>query len=304
MQENNNLLAEINKKRNLLNKDANSLSRGKINAFEDITIKTPDLRIPIHGFYTCISWLYVTYYESGSLTIKFLSERAIAYGLDDNNTIEQHRKVVHNFRTILQHNINRGNREDIAKEHNCYRWLKQKLSQKHDTEKYWPVNEDGWKEILTQLLEEAYSLFDICHQALVNIQNDEFTDDIINIWITRSSINFSKVEWENVLSNVAKDLGLEYLRLSEYTNKHLQKWNKQIATLKDGFDFDFEARRIIELSIINDDKLPLPITGDDIITEFNISPGPRVREYLKKAQEIFLKSPCDKTRLLEKLKDH
>jgi len=303
MQESDKILAEITNKRNLISKKAKILSKGKIVAFKDITLVKPFLKIPIHGFYTSISWLYVTYYESGQLTIRFLSERAIAHGLDGDSIIEHHQNIVHNLRTIMQHNINRQNRENIAKENNCHRWLKEVLGKEYDDVNHWPATERGWNTLLIRMLKDASRLFDICYQAICLITEDEFSEDIMNVWISRDNMAYLKTDWENILDIVARDLGLKYLRLSDLTNKYLQKWNKQITMLKDGFDFNLEARRIIELSIINDGNLPLPITGDDIINVLNIPPGSKVGETLRKAQEIYLRKPCNKSQLLDLLKD-
>jgi hypothetical protein len=303
MQENDRILADIVDKRNLITENADILSKSKIIAFKEVTIREPLLKIPIHGFYTSVSWLYVTYYESGQATIKFLSERADALGSNTDNFIEHHRNIVHNLRTILQHNINTNNREDIAKQNNCYRWLEDILGREYDPFNHWPSTDEDWNTLLVRLLNDSNKLFDICYQAICSIKTDEFSEDLINLWISRNRMNYSRIDWENILNIVARDLGMEYYRLGDLSNKYLQKWNKQIAMVRDDFDFKYEARRIIELSIINDNNLPLPLTGEDIIKELNIPPGPKVREKLNIAQKIFLEAPCNKLRLLELLRD-
>jgi len=46
----------------------------------------------------------------------------------------------------------------------------------------------------------------------------------------------------------------------------------------------------------------LPITGHDIINEFNVVPGPIVGQLLEKARNFYNTEPCSRDELLEKIR--
>jgi len=72
--------------------------------------------------------------------------------------------------------------------------------------------------------------------------------------------------------------------------------------MKDDCDFSIEARKLIEQTLLNEERIPLPITGRDIMDEFSIPPGPQVKELLDLAQKLFLEEPRDRVGLLSALR--
>jgi hypothetical protein len=72
--------------------------------------------------------------------------------------------------------------------------------------------------------------------------------------------------------------------------------------LQEGYDFETEARRLIELAILMMREGALPITGRDIMGEFHIPPGPRVGALLEVARGIHNLHPCSRDELIELLR--
>ncbi len=68
--------------------------------------------------------------------------------------------------------------------------------------------------------------------------------------------------------------------------------------LQDGFDFQFEARRLAEDSLLSEWPRLLPITGTDIITELGIPAGKAVGHALEIARGLYREGIYDSAHLL------
>jgi len=87
----------------------------------------------------------------------------------------------------------------------------------------------------------------------------------------------------------------------KFRQRHCERWRKQLEKLEDGFDFDFEATRLIEKALLDDDSNVLPITGKDVIDAIGVEPGPIVATLLQEALRRFLAEPCSNEELLAHL---
>jgi hypothetical protein len=77
---------------------------------------------------------------------------------------------------------------------------------------------------------------------------------------------------------------------------------KQLELLQGNYDFEVEAQRLIEHTLLYEMIPVLPITGHDIMKEFNVVPGPIVGQLLEKARNLYNTEPCSRDELLEKLR--
>ena len=82
----------------------------------------------------------------------------------------------------------------------------------------------------------------------------------------------------------------------------VSRWRKQIEVLEDGFDFKYEATRLIEKTLIDEDSAVLPITGQDIIESLRIGPGPKIGSLLEAARKRFDSDRCAKEDLISYLR--
>ena len=86
------------------------------------------------------------------------------------------------------------------------------------------------------------------------------------------------------------------------TYRFYTEWVKELELLQGNYDFEVEARKLIEHVLLQKMIPVLPITGQDIINEFNVVPGPIVGQLLEKARNIYNNEPCSRDELLEKLR--
>ena len=71
--------------------------------------------------------------------------------------------------------------------------------------------------------------------------------------------------------------------------------------MEDRFDFDFEATRLIEKTLLDEDSVVLPITGRDVIDNLEVKPGPHVGALLEEARRYFEVHHCSRDELLTHL---
>ena len=91
------------------------------------------------------------------------------------------------------------------------------------------------------------------------------------------------------------------LNTVSFRNQHANMWRKCLDLLEDGFNFDFEATRLIEITLLNEDSVVLPITGTDVIEFVGVEPGPVVGALLEEARRYFEVNRSSKDELLDHL---
>jgi hypothetical protein len=297
-------LNELHLLKDEINNKSNDISNNEITAFSPITIRKPELSIAIHGFYTTISWLYIAYYEAGKTSIDFLTEFADSLGILSRSDIQKHLFLIHSFRTYLQHNMNSLSKEDNAKISCCQHWIQISLeSAGTDIDSTWPESEKQWEVLISKLLVEATKFMKSLHSTIIAISSDEFSKDIVNTWISRSRRAHSPFEYDRIIELAASDMGFISIDPIILRKRFYEKWEKKIKLFRDGFNFELEARKMVEQTLLNEENLPLPISGADIMSELGIAAGPDLRKVMKMALRYYCEMPCSKKELMKRLRD-
>ena len=71
--------------------------------------------------------------------------------------------------------------------------------------------------------------------------------------------------------------------------------------MDDGFNFEFEATRLVEKTMLNDDNMLLPVTGKDVIESLGVEPGLEVGGLLEEARRYYSATRCSRDKLLDHL---
>jgi len=291
------LLHEFVTAREKINSIGKSLVGGS-NLIRPISLNLPDVSVPIHGFYTTISWLYVTYFEAGTITISFLMERACRLESQIGTQLSRHKSLVHSFRTFLQHNLNFTNNHDIAKKEFCANWIFRLIKQQ------WPSSNDQWKIALAALLIESNVFIKHILGAALSIADDDNKSTALRILRSRLQRQLSGSEYDGIISEAAYDMGMTSIDPSMIRRQHIGKWNRNLQLLREGSDFRYEARRLVEQAILNEEKAPLAIIGKDIILGFGIAPGIKVKKLLETAQKISADKPMGRLEIMAELQKY
>lgn len=248
------------------------------------------------GFLRTVSWLYAMYYEVGKVNVNFLTERFSAYNLDSDEKLAKHLRIVQQLRTLLQHDLNPQESRNLVIQEACEQWLKNRCGTPI------PGDDHQWKICLTSLLNETIDFFSVLRSCIRSIEQDESRNQILSEWDFRIKRYHPPHEFDNMISKVPADMGRENLDAVRLRKRFYTEWVKELELLQGNYDFEVEARKLIEHVLLYKTTPVLSITGHDIITEFNVMPGPEVGQLLEKARNLYNNEPCSRDELLEKLR--
>ena len=275
----------------------NGLSRTLIGqpAFKDIHVTIPDPSISESGFIRATSWLYCLYFEAGRVSITFLQQLGESYSLVNRESCSQHIETVRCLRTELHHNLGFVD-SDLSARTIANNWRRKACGTSM------PCNNDQWRACYDKLVCEANAFLGKIEDVVRRLESDEeFSSANTREWLRRLSRSHSAADFDPLIEDVKYRLGREALDTVKFRARHVDFWKQQLDVLDDGYNFDDEATKLIEKTLLNEKNLVLPITGRDIISEFNLSPGPRVGELLDIARKFYESTPCSKEELLDYL---
>lgn len=264
-------------------------------AFLDLSLRQPTFSPSELGFYQVVSWLYCFYYEAGRVSFPFLLEHFPAYDLENPKEHRDHYERVRQLRTQLQHNLNLESSGDLDLQHRCESWYSMHCGSAI------PGNEDEWRNCLLSLLRESQDLLEVAIDCVREIEKDESKERVVEQWLLQIRRSHSPHEFEKLVAIAARDMGQDFLDPVRICDRYYDKWSRELRLRTGDYDFVFEARKLIEHTLLTDAELPLPITGQDIIRRFGIPPGQEVGRLLKKARILYIDAPCPQEILIERL---
>lgn len=263
--------------------------------FGELSLRNPEFAPAKLGLLETVSWLYVLYNEVGKVNVEFLIERLVAYDLDLQNKHAEHFHIVHDLRTYFQHHLTPSELRSLSIQEACQQWFHERC------ETTVPRKEEEWKDCLIGLLNEALNFLQTLGECIRSIERDESREQILRQWEFRRFRYHPPHEFDRLIEEVAADMGRESIEAIRLRRSFYDKWIKELELLGN-YDFKVEARKQIEHALLSETIAILPITGNDIMEEFNLKPGREVGELLKRAQTLYQADPCTREALLEKLR--
>jgi len=264
--------------------------------FQRVSLQIPRLEPAELGFLRSVAYLFVLYYEVGDVAVPYLLGLWDAFGLDSDHQIRAHRELVRSLRTFLQHNLDPTSSADRQTREACQRWFAQQCNTPV------PSSENHWSACLHGILAEAESFLRTIDDCLRAIEVDESREDILDRWQFRISRHHPPEEFDRIIEEAAADLGRSYIDAVRLRKRYYDQWMDNLSYLSPDYDFQLEARRLIEHAMLVDIGAGMPITGQDIITEFGLAPGPKIGSLLMRARLLFEQSPTDRDGLLAALR--
>lgn len=287
--------------RDFIDDSLRSRSGGRAKAFEAITIEQPEVAPAIHAFYLSVSWLFVHYNDAGRETVRFLSERARNLSLDTAGDIVRHVKDVNVLRTVLQHNLDTSNREDSICRKSFDYWIGYRLGDLTIKGASLPHKESEWIQLTIALLDEAATSFERMVKATTAIFADEFSQDVVDLWVIRANRSLAAHVWDRIIVQEAANLGFEGVSPQAIRGKHISAWQNQLRQVA-SIDPKRDAERIVSLTLIENEDCFCPLGGGDIIRLLGVPKGPMVAELLREAKSMFKRGMRDTEQILLELR--
>lgn len=267
-------------------------------AFQELSIRPPRLSPPELGFYQATTWLYGFYYEAGRVSFPFLINQFDLYGLDQGRRHQQHYEGVRFLRTYLQHNLNLESAHDAETQRLSEEWFSGCCGS------FIPGSDEEWSHCLNAVLLAAESFLQATIDCVRQIERDESRKIVIEQWSARVNGYHPVPEFERLVSIAIHDMGQNSLDPRQITQRFYGKWSSSLKSRARGYNFEEEARKLIEQTLLNEAELPLPVSGQDIMRELGFPPGPEVGKTLRLAKALYAQSPCSKAELIAQLKAH
>lgn len=264
--------------------------------FEVVSQRMPKFVPAELGFLRLVSWLYVLYWEAGKVNLPYLTKRFDTYCFDADERIRGHLSNVQKLRTYTQHNLNSEEAHDKKTMADCHRWFSAQCGTAV------PDLDDEWKRCVVALLHESLEFLEELLKALRLIERDESKDSICKDWKFRRKRYHPPHQFEGLVPSIAIDMGHEFIDPERLVKRNYDKWTQSLSAFSSEYDFGTEARKLIEYSILIDLPSLMPITGLDIIREFDLEPGKLVGRLLREARELYQQTPCTRAELLDRLR--
>ncbi len=275
---------------------SDNLLGSKRTAFLEMSLRSPRLSPPELAFYQVVTWLYGFYYEAGRVSLRFLTQRFSVYGLEHSGEHKQHYEEIRLLRTYLQHNLNLDSQSDINTQRSCECWFLKSCGS------VMPGSDEEWDNCLRRILLDAGCFLSAAVKCVRFVEKDESSQTIVNQWLVRLMRDHPIQHFEELVAIVIHDMGQDALDYRRITRQNYQQWNSDLQSRSEDYNFEVEGRKLIEQTILSGTDFPLPITGEDIMREFGIPPGPEVGRILSKARALYLNQPCNADLLLARLR--
>lgn len=272
----------------------NTLARSLLGrpAFDELHVLLPDPTSPEPGFLRATSWLYCLYFEAGRVSLTFLRRLGEAYFLIDRDEADKHVETVRYLRTELHHNLGFAD-SDLAARTAAESWRRQACGTAL------PQTSVQWIACYDRIVDDAHIFLNGVDTVVRRIESDgDGARHNIEEWLRRLNRNWAGATFDPLITDAKYRLGRESLNTVAFRNKHVDKWRNYLGLLEDGFDFEFEATRLIEKTLLDEDSVVLPITGRDVIDALGVKPGPEVGVLLEEARRHFEVHCCTKEELL------
>ncbi|MEK7996653.1 MAG: hypothetical protein AAB403_22855 [Planctomycetota bacterium] len=264
--------------------------------FAPVSLEIPKLAPPELGCMRVVSRLFVQHFEAGKIGTAFLEARGDVYGHDPEQKVKRHRLLTQQLRTFFQHNLDSKKPQDRDIVEGCERWFRENCGTAV------PSTDEHWGKCLSALLAQAQECFEILLKTLRSIEADESCLNICREWELRIKRHHPPHMFDELIAKVAVDMGRDGIDASSLRKRHYDSWQKHMSLLQDGVDFEAEARKLIEYSILNLAPKVLPVTGKDLMEEFGLGPGPMIGQLLTSAQQLYEAEPCSREDLLQRLR--
>ena len=267
-------------------------------AFEELHVRLPDPTSPEPGFIRATSWLYCLYFEAGRVSLTFLRRLGEAYSLVDRQASDQHVEAVRCLRTELHHNLGFVD-SDLATRTAAEGWRRKACGT------MLPQTSDHWRACYECIVHDAHTFLGGVEAVVRHIESggDE-AQQHIDDWRQRLERNWTAPKFDPLIDNAKYRLARKSLNTVAFRNRYVDRWKEHLDLLDDGFDFEFEATRLIEKTLLDTDSVVLPITGREVIENLGVKPGPIVGALLEEARRHFEVHRCGRDALLTHLRHY
>jgi hypothetical protein len=262
--------------------------------FKPVTLQQPTRGCGELVFLRSVLWFYGLLHECGGRPLRFCCRQSQFPKIEDE---EPDRFVLelHQLRTHVGHNLDGSSERDQLVEYSCRKWYQTNCGMTH------PSTDAHWNMCTLALLRRARALLDSLNRFLDYLATTPDVELLVDALKVSVLNQFSPYAFDPIIEAAARDMGRS-LYPEAFRVQHLPKWQASLDKLPEGFDFQREARILIEDSLL-ETPAKRPITGTDIIQELGVPMGPEVGKWLTVAKQLIEQGITDRQALLDRLRE-
>lgn len=261
---------------------------------KQLSLPRPKKGCPELVFLRTVFWLSALFHECGGRALKFCMRQS-QFGDSD----ERQKQFLHELRSIrtqAAHNLDALLTCDVTTDTICRNWFK-RVCQKES-----PLDDKQWNACVVALLTAAVELLGKL-QSFLNVLQNAAESDLLREGLRLAvSAEVSPYAFDDIVTSVADDLGRSDLNLAKFRADYLTRWIEALGKLPEGYEFHYEARRLVEKSFLENPERS-PITGRDIIEHLGVPPGKEVGRLVEHANRLFHEGCREREALLDRLRE-
>lgn len=246
-------------------------------------------------FIRASAWMYCLYIEAGRVSIDFLIRQGLAFGSIDPDDAKDHINYVRCLRTESSHNLGFTDSDQASREA-AQRWRRRACGTAV------PNREADWDRCIDALCRDGHHFVDRLYDVVRRLEEQQAECQLqLTEWKRLLDRDYSVADFDRVVEATKNRFGSGMMNTVAFRNRHLDRWRERLRALEDGFDFSREAALLVERSLLDENGNLLPISGDDVMSFFDIGPGQTVGRILARARALYDENPCNGEQLLDKL---
>ena len=261
---------------------------------KQLSLPRPKRSCPELVFLRTIFWLSALFHECGGRPLKFCMRQS---QFDDSD--ERQRRFLlelRSIRTQAAHNLDPSLACDVTTDTICRNWFK-RVCQTESA-----LDDKQWNSCSVGILTGSVELLGKL-QSFLNLLQSAAESDLLREGLYLAiSAEVSPYAFNDIVTSVADDLGRSDLNLEKFRGDQFKRWVEALEKLPEGYDFHYEARRLVEKSFLESPERP-PITGRDIIQHLSVPPGKEVGRLLEHADRLFREGCRERDALLARLRE-
>ncbi|OAB40900.1 hypothetical protein [Paenibacillus glacialis] len=251
----------------------------EITFFEVVDIKEISNPSEDSSFLHLVSHLYGLFYERSRVNTAYIINHMDSFVGDSIFAQEQLRNF-RNLRTYYSH-ISKKNLRDKQIKDACFMWFYENGVVAP------PDNANDWKILNNALLNNSIELLNDIKMCLQQLGTDEDFNFIKEEWLIQKTKDFPDHILTDFAIEICNNFDLNNINAYALIKKTSSNIRRRLltASFEDKESLNILVKQYIEEELFTTDNIPCPVTGDDILSHFNVK-GKEIGEIKKRAIDL------------------
>jgi hypothetical protein len=287
------LLSSCAEKMRLIQESVSDLLGDGASFFRSSSLRPPTRGCAELVFLRSIFWLQGLFHECAGRPMRFCLRQT--QFSDHDGLSKAFLEEIKALRTQAAHNLDVNSESDKRIEFTCKRWYTRIC---HNAA---PVADPEWTACTRATLRGAGTVLERVDVFLAKLRTMD-NSDMLTAELKRAIAGqISPYAFDEIIESVAADLGRPNIDVPKFRSEHQKSWIGSLERCGEGYNFVYEATRLVEQSFLEKPERA-PLTGRDVIEALGVPQGKKVAKMLALAQQIFESGTLEKHEIISELR--